>query len=82
MWLPEAFLGIDTPWNNFPKLKALMDKIWNHPNIKDWMEKRPQKNILYFVNWNNFPKLKPLMDKIWNHPNIKDGLEKRYQKIY
>ena len=22
-----------------------MDKIGNHPNIKDWMEKRPQKYI-------------------------------------
>ena len=42
LFLPEAVFGIDTPWNSFPKLKVLWDKIGNHPNIKAWMGNRPQ----------------------------------------
>lgn len=40
-WPMEVF-GMHTPWDKFPKLAALKDRVVNDPRIKTWLETRPK----------------------------------------
>jgi len=42
-WL--SIIGADSQIDNYPKLKALREKVSSLPKIADWLAKRPKTNF-------------------------------------
>ena len=43
-WVPDR-VKITPPFDKFPKLKALTEKVESHPKIAEWLKKRPVTDL-------------------------------------
>ncbi|KAK2151767.1 hypothetical protein LSH36_352g02010 [Paralvinella palmiformis] len=43
--LVKPLAKVDVPWDKWPKLKALNERVKSHPKVADWIAKRPVTNL-------------------------------------